>query len=156
MADGEGRRAGETELHGGALLGSLPYPQWLRQTRDNADPKTVRADWVVSDTRFVLRPSDGRVVGMADIRHSLNEFLAAYGGHIGCGVRPSERGRGYGTAILRLALARAGALGLPRVMLACYRDNAASRRMILTCGGRKQREFTHTDGKTVEVFWIEL
>ncbi len=149
-------KAGETELHGGALLGFLPYEEWLALTLDNSDKKTVHSDWVVSSTFFVVRKSDGRIIGRVDIRHDLNGFLAAYGGHIGYGVRPSERRKGYGAAILKMALAYSKSLGLKRVMLACNQDNEASRKTILSCGGMKEREFVYTDGKTVEVYWIDI
>ena len=87
----------------------------------------------------------------------LNDFLAAFGGHIGYGVRPSERRKGYATEILRMALAYAGReIGLKRVMIACYRDNEGSWRTILANGGRLEREFVHTDGRTVQVYWVEL
>lgn len=41
-------------------------------------------------------------------------------------------------------------------MLACNQDNEASRKTILSCGGMKEREFVYTDGKTVEVYWIDI
>ena len=53
---------GETELHGGALLGSLQYEEWLKLTLDNADEKTVHSDWVVSSTFFVIRESDNQII----------------------------------------------------------------------------------------------
>ena len=148
---------GETVLHGSALMDALPYPEWVRRTQENTHPDTVHGDWVKADTFFVVRQADGKTVGMVDIRHSLDTpFLAKVGGHIGYGVRPSERRKGYAAAILGLALDHARELGLSRVMLSCYRDNEGSRRTILKCGGKKEREFVHTDGKSVEVYWIEL
>jgi len=148
---------GETVLHGSALMDTLPYRQWVQRTLGNAHSDTVHSDWVVSDTFFVARQTDGKIIGMVDIRHSLDTpFLARVAGHIGYGVRPSERRKGYATAILGLALDHARALGLKRVMLSCYQDNEGSRRTILKQGGRKEREFVHTDGKTVQVYWIDL
>lgn len=147
---------GEQALPGSALFDSMEFDDWLQLTRNNACETTVRPDWVVSSTFFAVRESDGKIIGMVDIRHSLNAFLAAYGGHIGYGVRPSERRKGYATAILHLALDYAKALGLPRVMLGCHAENTASARAILACGGVLEREFTHTDGKAVQVYWITL
>lgn len=147
---------GEPDLHGGALLERLPYAEWLARLKANSDEKTVRPGWVVSSTFFAVRPGDGRIVGMIDIRHSLNDFLRNYGGHVGYGVRPSERNKGYATQMLRLALAYARKIGMDRMMLACYRDNEPSRRTILKCDGVLEREFVHTDGKTVQVYWITI
>lgn len=149
--------AGEEELHGGALLEKLAYTAWLSMVDANRSPSTANPNWVVADTFFVIRASDNRIVGMVDIRHTLNDFLAAYGGHIGYGVRPSERRKGYATGILRLALQYAKeTIGLTRVMVACYADNEGSWRTIQRCGGRLTRTFIHTDGRTVQVYWIDL
>lgn len=148
---------GETTLHGSALMDTLPYGDWVRRTQENAHPDTVHGDWVEADTFFVVRQSDGRLIGMVDIRHTLSTpFLSEVGGHIGYGVRPTERRKGYACAILGLALDHARALGLDRVMLSCYGDNEGSQRTILKQGGVKEREFAYADGKTVEVYWIRL
>lgn len=89
---------GERKIHGSARLDALDYEAWLQRVRDNADARTVHADWAVESTFFAVHKADGRIVGMADIRHSLaNAFLRDYGGHIGYGVRPTERGKGYAT-----------------------------------------------------------
>ena len=39
-----------------------------------------------------------------NIRHYLNGYLLREGGHIGDGIRPSERRKGYAAAMIRLAL----------------------------------------------------
>ena len=44
------------------------------------------------------------MVGAVNIRHYLNEYLLKYGGHIGDGIRPSERRKGYATKMISLAL----------------------------------------------------
>lgn len=146
---------GEMHMHGSSLLGQAPsYEDWLEQVQRNVSEETVNPDWVISSTFFAVRRSDRRVIGMVDIRHTLNDFLREYGGHIGYGVRPSERRKGYGTQILEQALAYCALIGRERVMLACYSDNPASRKIIIKCGGKLEKTFVHTDGKTVEVYWI--
>lgn len=80
--------------------------------------------------------------------------MASYSGHIGYGVRPSERRKDYAAAILKMALEFSKSIGLKRVMPACNQDNEASRKTILKCGGRKEREFVCKDGKAVRVYWI--
>lgn len=147
---------GEYELHGSALLDKLSFEKWLELVENNSYENTVHPDWVVSSTFLVIRKSDNRIVGMLDIRHSLNEFLKNYGGHIGYGVRPTERRKGYATQMLKQGLEFCKTIGLEKVMLACYKDNLASSRTIIKCGGALEREFAHSDGKTVQVFWIML
>lgn len=149
-------QAGEMVLHGDAMLDSMEYGPWLRRVLENWGRKSAHGDLVPASTFFAVRESDGRIIGMVNIRHELNEVLAAYGGHIGYGVRPSERRKGYATAILKMALAYAKELGLSRVMLACDRDNKASRKTIVNCGGKLEREVIDADGNVVQVYWIML
>jgi predicted acetyltransferase len=148
---------GELHLHGSSLFDSTEsYDIWLEHIKANANPDTVQDGWVVSNTFFAIRESDSRIVGMVDIRHSLNDFLRSYGGHIGYGVRPSERNKGYATQILMQSLDYCHQLGLEKVMLACEKENTASRKTITKCGGVLEKEFQHSDGKIVQVFWIIL
>lgn len=166
---------GETDIHGGALIERSDYNTWLKQLSDNSDKSTVDKGWVVSSTFFAVSENDNMLIGIIDIRHELNDFLAAYGGHIGFGVRPSERNKGYATQMLGMALEFCRNIGLNHVMLSCYKDNPASRKTILKCNGILKREFLLTDadniveehlacysdqngsaGKIVQVFWINL
>ena len=148
---------GENFLHGSSLLIEMEsYDAWLEHLAKQSDKTTVSSDWVVSTTLLAIRKSDQKILGTIDIRHELNDFLQAFGGHIGCGVRPSERRKGYATEILRLGLAYCQPLGLEKVMVACYKENSPSAQMIQKNGGVLEREFTHVDGKMVQVYWINL
>lgn len=146
----------EPDLHGAALLEKLSYADWIKQLENNSKEETVTPGWVQSSTFFGIRESDGKIIGVIDIRHKLNDFLREYGGHIGFGVRPTERRKGYASEMLQLALQYSKTIGLEKVMLACYKENEASRNTILKHGGKLEREFTHTDGKEVQVYWITL
>ena len=85
--------AGEP-LHGTAWLAeSGSYREWLAAVRDNLTEETVRPGLVPSTTLLARDAKTGALVGMIDIRHRLNDFLLAFGGHIGYSVRPSRRRR---------------------------------------------------------------
>lgn len=79
--------------------------------------------------------ADGRPVGYGKLRHRLTSSLLVTGGHIGYCIRPSEQGKGYGTALLAGLLEEARALGIPRALLTCNEDNRGSRRVIENNGG---------------------
>lgn len=158
----------EFEIHGGALVEKLDFDVWLKQIADNSKKETANKNWVVSSTFLVIRKTDGRLIGFVDIRHELNDFLKSYGGHIGFGIRPTERKKGYAIKILMKALAFCKEIGLKKVMLACYKDNIASRRTIEKCGGILEKEFAlselknfpfktgSSNDKIVQIFWIVL
>jgi predicted acetyltransferase len=84
---------------------------------------------------FLIAAEDDVIVGRVSIRHELNDWLAAFGGHIGYGVVPSRRRRGYATRMLELALPVAAVLGIQRALVTCDVGNVASRRVIEKNGG---------------------
>lgn len=76
-----------------------------------------------------------KIVGRVMIRHQLNEFLRRIGGHIGYGVVPSERGKGYGKMMFKKSLITAKSLGLEKILVTCDENNSPSRKIIEGAGG---------------------
>ena len=112
---------------------------------------------LVPDSVFFLLDEDrNRLLGAVDIRHSLNDGLLQRGGHIGDGIRPSERRKGYGTEIVRLALKECKKLGIDKVLMTCDKDNTASAKTIVRNGGVLENEFINADGKIEQRYWITL
>jgi predicted acetyltransferase len=147
---------GEMLIYGSALFDKTEsYDEWLSHVRKNSNAETVQPDWVVTSTFFGVRESDSKIVGMIDVRHSLNDFLREYGGNIGFSVRPSERQKGYATQMLHLALDYCKTIGLQRVMIVCYKSNVPSIKTITKCGGVFERELLYVDGKQIVVFGVE-
>lgn len=56
----------------------------------------LKADQVEHTTYWLVN-DDKRILGVVNIRHRLNAYLLRIGGHIGYGIRPSERRKGYAT-----------------------------------------------------------
>ena len=90
-----------------------------------------------------------------NIRHRLNDALLRSGGHVGDGIRPSERGKGLGTELVRLALEECQKLGIRRVLMVCSRENPASARTIQKNGGILENELP-VDGVIEQRYWITL
>lgn len=111
----------------------------------------------VPDSVFFLLDEDrGRLLGAVNIRHYLNEALRKSGGHIGLGIRPSERRKGYATEMIRLALEECRKLGIREVLMTCDKDNEGSARSIRKNGGVLEDEFLNEDGVIEQRYWIRL
>jgi predicted acetyltransferase len=102
------------------------------------------APWVPAT--FLLAEVDHTVVGRTSIRHELNDHLLAVGGHIGYGVLPDYRRRGYATEMLRQSLVIARSYDVSPVLVTCDEDNVASRRTIERCGGVLENIVENPDG----------
>lgn len=123
---------GEQIIPYAARLLDWTYEEWLDATETiKIRPPT---GFVCAHTFFSLNEK-GDIVGAINIRHTLNDHLRNYGGHIGYGVRPSMRRKGYATAMLREGLEEAKKLGINRVLVCCNAENTASSRTIERCGG---------------------
>ena len=130
--------------------------EWLDEVTKLSDPALCPEGYVRSDTYLAVRVFDNRLVGVIDLRHSIdNAALSEWAGHIGYSVRPNDRRRGYAKEMLRLNLANCRALGIKCVLLCCDHDNIASERTILANGGVFERT-TEANGKTVKRYWIEI
>lgn len=111
----------------------------------------------VPDTTLFCLDLDRNVfVGAVNIRHYLNEALLFNGGHIGDGIRPSERRKGYATAMIALALEECRKLGLKRILMCCDKDNVGSAKSIIRNGGVLENEVVDEKGTIEQRYWIEL
>ena len=111
---------------------------------------------VPDSTFFLLDTERDRLLGAVNIRHYLNDALLKDGGHIGDGIRPSERRKGYATEMIRLALSECKKLGIDRVLMVCDKDNIGSAKSIVKNGGVLENEITDPEGKIEQRYWIEI
>lgn len=91
-------------------------------------------DWFVPETRYYLW-DEGVLVGEFRIRHYLTEALRDGAGHIGYSIRKDVRGKGYGTAGLKLTVEIAKTI-IPEdeLYLRVNKDNIASQKVMLKNG----------------------
>ena len=121
-----------------------------RQRRGHDLGTLVESTWLLAEVAETI-------VGRVSIRHTLNEYLAFHGGHIGYGVRPAFRRRGYATEMLRQSLVIARSYGVDRVLVTCDDDNVGSARVIEACGGVLERVVPAAesdDGVAFRRYWI--
>jgi len=122
---------------------------------ENSEEKLSDPTRVPHSTYWLLN-EDELLVGAVNIRHRLNDYLLSRGGHIGYGVRPAFRRKGYATVILSQALQIVKHMGLEQVLVTCDKTNIGSAKTIQKNGGILESEFTEEDGNVVMRFWIKL
>ena len=123
---------------------------------ENLEIREETEDGKVPDSVFFCLDTDRNIfVGAVDIRHYLKGALCFTGGHIGDGIRPSERRKGYGTKMVGLALEECRKMGLNKILMVCDSDNTASEKTIIANGGVFEMNIEE-DGKVSKRYWITL
>ncbi len=139
-----------------------PWKIWARDFHDFdayaaylGAEEPAQEGWVPDTTLFCLDKDRNIFVGAVNIRHRLNAQLRKTGGHIGDGIRPSERRKGYATAMIALALEECRKMGMDRVLMCCGKDNVGSAKSIVRNGGVLENE-QEEGGRVVQRYWIAL
>lgn len=110
---------------------------------------------MVEHSTYWLVNDDNRVLGAVNIRHRLNEKLLQGSGHIGYGIRPSERQKGNASEALKQALDIAKNMGIDRALVVCDKNNIASAKTIQKNGGVMENEALD-DGEVIQRYWIDI
>ncbi len=131
------------------------FGAFVQELLDKEEPTKVLPGRVPDSIYWLVEGNT--YIGRVSVRHALNENQLPIGGHIGYDIRPSERGKGYGRQILKLALPKAREIGLKEVLLTCDSNNTASRKIIEANGGILAGEYK-TDIQEMPVchYWIDV
>lgn len=137
-----------------AYLGN--YIEWVTMVDDYSKGINLPKGFVPGSTYFAFREEDNKLVGMTNIRHILTEDLLKSGGHIGYGVRPTERRKGYATEILYLALEKCKELGIDKALVTCDKNNIGSAKAIQNNFGIMENEITEESGAISQRYWVDV
>jgi len=143
-------------MDGAAGLNNVEtFEEWYSAFLDNLKEETVRKGLVPATTYMAISTDNGRLIGMIDIRHRLNDYLLNYGGHIGYSIRKSERKQGYATEMLALALKECSKLNIKKVLITCDKENIASVKTMINNGAKLENEIPEGN-RITQRYWITL
>lgn len=102
--------------------------------------------------------NDNRIVGMINVRYNIaKEKLGNGFSHIGYGIRPTERGKGYAKMALYLGLIEEQKCGEDRVLIVCAIDNIGSNKTIHALGGKlEETKLDLSDNIMTNYYWINV
>ncbi len=131
------------------------FDSFVTREIEQAEGKNLSEGFVPQSVFWLV--DGGEYIGKTSIRHRLTEHLLKTGGNIGYEIRPTKRRRGYGTALLKLAIAKAKELGIEKLLLTCDSTNSASRRIIENAGGVFESEGPpeKPGGPNKNRYWIQ-
>ena len=130
------------------------YINWFKNTQKS---EILNSEFKVPSSQFLtIRKSDNSLIGMVNIRHTLNDIIKFRGGHVGDCIRPSERNKGYGSKQIKLALSECKKLHLQKILITCSKHNIASIKTITKNGGILENEAVDKNGEIFRRYWINL
>ena len=121
------------------------FEEWYSVFLDNLKEETVRKGLVPATTYIAISTDNGRLIGMIDIRHRLNDYS----------IRKSERKQGYATEMLALALKECAKLNIKKVLITCDKENIASVKTMINNGAKLQNEIPEGN-RITQRYWITL
>ncbi len=125
----------------------------MKKLTDESEGKNLTDGRVRQSTYWLV--DNNEIIGRVAIRHTLTEHLLREGGHIGYDIRPSKRKMGYGKKILSLAILKAKALGIDKILVTCSESNIGSKKIIEANGGILENRVDVGNGRTAKLrYWI--
>lgn len=110
-------------------LSQLNFTDWLADLEKNKHEENLPETYS-PHTLYLAINDKNEIVGAIGIRWKQVPILMTYGGLIGYSIRPSQRGKGYASEMLRLALEKLKNTDVDKILITCKDFNLASKKVI--------------------------
>ena len=147
--------SGEKIVPMASARAEVSFDDFLKRMRER-ETDEIREKGLVPATLYFLVDEKNKICGALDIRHELNEYLEKFGGHIGYGIAPSERKKGYAKIQLKLALEKTKKIGLKKVLITCDDNNIGSAKTIEACGGIYNDTLADAEANRIKRYFVEV
>ena len=132
------------------------FDEMLDRVQEVENGKNL-GEYAVSSTYWLYEDETDILLGASNLRHYLTEDGLKLWGHIGYGIRPSERRKGYATELLKMTLKEAKKYNINHVLLGAYTGNIGSWKVMEKCGGKLENIVIEDEtGLPVKRYWISL
>ena len=139
-------------------LGKMNFQQWLNDLENNKYEENLPKDYS-THTFYLIENDQGRILGAIGLRWKEVPVLMKYGGFIGYSIRPTERGKGYATEMLKLGLKKFKEIDpkRERILITCKDFNIPSKKVIEKNKGIYENSYYNEDeGFTYLRYWIKI
>lgn len=137
-------------------IDKVSFEEWIKNLEKNKDEKNLPEEYS-PHTLYLAINDEEELVGAIGIRWKEVPVLMTFGGLIGYSIRPSKRGRGYASQMLKLALEKFKTTNIDNVLITCKDFNIASKRVIEKNGGVLENIYTNEeDGYNYLRYWIKI
>lgn len=134
----------------------LSFNDWIDDLEKNKYEKNLPESYS-PHTLYLAINDNNKIVGAIGIRWKQVLVLMAFGGLIGYSVRPSQRGKGYASEMLKLALDKFKNTNIENILITCKDFNIASKKVIEKNGGIFENTYSNDDdGYTYLRYWIKI
>lgn len=114
---------------------NVSYSKWLEWCEDDRTTGSMLSTKVPCTLYFLMNNS-GEILGAIEINHA-----NTHRGHLHAGIAPWNRGKGYGSVMLKLALEKCREMKLEKVEICTRKDNIGAIKTIINNGGKPTEEY---------------
>ncbi len=139
------------------LVESVPphdFECMIKTLNEYENGLNIPIKWLPSNSTYWAVDENNKIISVVNIRHRLTQKLFDFGGHIGYGVCPSQRGKGLSKKVFNLSLKKANDLGIDKVLAVCHDNNIASRKTLISCGGLEDSYRIDENKNLLRRFWF--
>lgn len=145
---------GDINEMGNAYREGETFDDMIKRLEDRSKGKNIVSRDVPSSMKWIVENEE--VVGTIDLRHLLNKNYFERLGHIAYYIHPLKRNKSYATKALSLAIKLYKEKGVKRILITCYSDNEASKKVILKNGGIFEKSVSdELSGKIINRYCIK-